>query len=244
MKEKMLNFFRKTLDVVKKIGIKALDFFKMVYSRLKDLTYKWGKKKTMIIVGSILGGILLIILLVILFTDVSLGVDDAVRFKTEYEELNGKLTSDNREYPKVNISSENLMKYSDVNEIVSLFENNGDGVVYFGYPSCPYCRVAVEVLCNTAEGTNLDKIYYVDVEQQGNKFDKLYEKLGDEIVENIDGKKTINAPLVMFLVDGLIVGYNKGTLFSQESPYDLLDQSQIDGLSMIYQYGIDNIVSQ
>jgi len=50
------------------------------------------------------------------------------------------------------------------------------------------------------------------------------------------------APLVIFVANGRVVSYNKGTLFSQEDPYTELDKSQVEGLSEIYKYGIRDVV--
>ena len=50
-------------------------------------------------------------------------------------------------------------------------------------------------------------------------------------------------PLVIFVVDGNIVSYNKGTIFSQDDPYKELNKSQIQGLSEIYKYGINDVVN-
>ena len=47
---------------------------------------------------------------------------------------------------------------------------------------------------------------------------------------------------MIFVVNGDIVSYNKGTLFSQEDPYDELDDFQVNGLSEIYNYGTMDVL--
>ena len=44
------------------------------------------------------------------------------------------------------------------------------------------------------------------------------------------------------MVNGNVVSYNKGTLFSQEDPYVELDDYQVEGLSEIYRYGINDVL--
>ena len=52
--------------------------------------------------------------------------------------------------------------YIDRTELHSEMKAYKDtGVIYIGYPECIYCRVAVQVLLDTAKGTKLDNIYYL-----------------------------------------------------------------------------------
>ena len=67
--------------------------------------------------------------------------------------------------------------------------------------------------------------------------------LGDEFIDTSNGERKVYSPLVIFVADGKIVSYNKGTLFSQEDPYNELDASQIQGLSEIYRYGIRDVLN-
>ena len=39
---------------------------------------------------------------------------------------------------------------------------NSSGVIYFGFPECPWCRNAVSVLLDAASETGIDKIYYMN----------------------------------------------------------------------------------
>ena len=144
-----------------------------------------------------------------------------------------------KKYPEVKLPSNNILRYSDVNEISNIFKDKGNGVIYFGFSTCLYCRSAIEVLCEEAKDTKLDKIYYLDtskVEDYGEMLGYLDDKfLTDE-------KNNVYSPLVIFVVRGQIVSYAKGTLFSQEDPYVELDKSQIEGLGEIYRYGIRDVL--
>ena len=94
------------------------------------------------------------------------------------------------------------------------------------------------MLCEAAEGTELDTIYYLDVNKDID-YSSLIDKLRDDFITD-DNK--ILSPLVIFVVDGEVVSHNKGTLFSQEDPYIELDDSQIEGLKEIYSYGINDVL--
>ena len=48
------------------------------------------------------------------------GISDALKFKNEYEELNGKVNDNNDTYPTVTISENNTIKYvTDTEAVVS-----------------------------------------------------------------------------------------------------------------------------
>lgn len=204
------------------------------------------KKKLCMLIGGIL--LIFILIFIVLFFLVNnkllvkVNNSDGAQIAREYESLNDKISEDGKKYPIVDISSDNVMKYSNLDEILEIFESNGDAVVYFGYATCVYCRTAVQVLCDTAKNTELDVIYYLDVEEKGGRYDELLNVLGDELVDSIDGVRKITSPLVIFVANGKVVSYNKGTLFSQEDPYIVLDNSQISGLSEIYKYGINDVL--
>ena len=180
--------------------------------------------------------------LVIVVMNFSFAVNDEGMFYDEYTKLNNMASEDGKKYPRVTISKNNKMKYMTYDEILDVFKNKGDAVIYFGNAKCLYCRSAVSVLVDTAKGTDLEKIYYLDIEGKSDKYDELLNTLGDEFVDTTDNERKIYSPLVIFVADGQIVSYNKGTLFSQEDPYTELDASQIQGLSEIYRYGIRDVM--
>lgn len=225
-------------------------------------------------------GVLVVLILVIVLLLVGGGTKafqyffktgDSVKFSDEYESLNNQIAEGDKKYPKVVLPDNDLIKYASLDEILNIFDTNGDAVIYFGYSTCYYCRNAVQVLLDTAVDTDIDEIYYLDIEDVWDKkvvndnnevvnekeavngYDKLLEVLGDELVSSYiisdkDGNDVdtnemrVDVPLVIFVANGSVVSYNKGTLFSQEDPFVELDASQVEGLSMIYRYGINDVI--
>ena len=59
--------------------------------------------------------------------------EDALRFKTEYEALNGSVTQAGEQYLSVEIPAENQVIYLTAEEAASLLET-GPGVVLMGAP--------------------------------------------------------------------------------------------------------------
>lgn len=212
---------------------------------LRDIFSDKKKKIMFIVIGVFL---IILIALIIVFNGngsnfVGVGNSDGREIMNEYEVLNDIETEDGKVYPKVDISSNNKFVYTNINEILNVFNNDDSAVIYFSYPSCLYCRTAIQVLHDTAKDMEIDKIYYMDVENRVDGYDKLLDILGDKFVNNENNTREIFSPLVIFVANGDIVSYRKGTLFSQESPYDEFDQSQIDGLSEIFRYGIMDVIN-
>lgn len=157
--------------------------------------------------------------------------NDAAQFKKEYEELNDKSV-------KMNIDEKNPIKYVTFDEVVDVL-TNGTGVVYFGFPGCPWCRNVIPVLFEVAQTNNVDTIYYFNPREIRNSGTDAYQKLvnilSDYLEENEDGDKTLYVPDVYFVKDGKIVGNHLSTVDSQKDPYTPLNNEQITELKNIYQ---------
>lgn len=185
---------------------------------------------------------------------------DAIKFKNEYEQFNNSTNSAGKPYPVLDISEENIVKYRDSYGALDILKS-GTGVIYFGYPSCPWCRNAVPVLLDAAYDSGIDKLYYVDITFERDEYiynggDLLPETLPTagylELLEVLDeyldeytikdddgndvevGEKRIYVPLVVFVRDGQIVGTHADTVESQKDPYVVLNEEQREELYNIY----------
>ena len=108
---------------------------------------------------------LILILFISLFvTGCSANNKDALKFKEEYEKINGDKTSysDNK-YRTLKIDKNNPYVYSSAKEILEKINNKETFYVYFGSSYCPWCRSVIEKSIETAEKNNIKKIYYVDI---------------------------------------------------------------------------------
>lgn len=186
---------------------------------------------------------------------------DALKFKEEYESLNGEVNVRGSKYPTIEIDEDNAIKYSNVSEVAEIVES-GTGVIYLGYASCPWCRNAVPSLLHAASDAGIDTIYYIDMCEERDKYvvnedgelvleeegtdgyqtllEIFDEYLDEYYVEDSEGnefdtgEKRIYVPIVFFVRDGEIVGYHMDTVESQENPYVLLDDEQYAELYNIY----------
>lgn len=195
--------------------------------------------------------------------------NDALKFKEEYEKFNGEKSSSGKVYPEVLVDENNIIEYISMNRAEEIVDD-GTGVIYFGYASCPWCRNAISVLLKAAENTDIDKIYYVDMEDA-----RDIKKIGDngeiittkeasdgyyDLVDELDdilldytikdkngnevntGDKRIYVPLVVFVVDGEIVNYHLDTVSSQTDPYIPLNEEEQIELFNIYSDGIHDVL--
>ena len=183
---------------------------------------------------------------------------DAVTFKKEYEALNNRVNPNNNKlYPEVSISNDNPVKYSSYDEIFEVLKSE-TGVIYFGFPECPWARNLVPVMLSAAKEVEIDTIYYLNIkddrdvlmlnenddiitEKEGNKkyfelVEKLDSILDDYILTDNDGKsvsagkKRIYTPLLIFVKNGKIIAHHTDTVDSQTDPYVALNDRQSEEL--------------
>ena len=109
--------------------------------------------------------LLLVILLVFMLSACN-KESDAVRFKKEYESINGKtLKRSSHKVKSLSISKNNPIKYASYDEVIDVIKN-GTGIIYLGYPECPWCRSALPVLLESAKDYKIDTIYYINMHDE------------------------------------------------------------------------------
>jgi len=159
---------------------------------------------------------------------------DSIRFKEEYESMNDSVP--------MTIDEDNPIKYLDYEGVEELL-TSGTGVIYFGFPSCPWCRNVIPVLFDVADKNNWDTIYYAnprELKSDETKYNKLLDILSEYLRES-EGKKVLYVPDVYFVKDGKIVGHHISTVESQTDPTISLTVEQVEELSNIYQSLFDQI---
>ena len=189
-------------------------------------------------------------------------ITDQMKFKEEYESLNGKVNKNGKEYVEISVPEDNLMVYATYDEIVDIIKNK-DGVIYFGFPECPWCRNAVPALIDAANELGIDKIYYFNalsirdtkkldengnivVEKEGtNEYKKLvellydylpvYDGLGDDTI------KRLYFPTVIFVKDGKVIASHMDTVETQTNPYKKLSEEEYEKLVQIYSEYINDV---
>lgn len=154
---------------------------------------------------------------------------DDIKFKEEYEKLNGKKNDQGKKYREITIDSKNKMVYKTTEEVLNLIDKKKSFVLYFGFDTCPWCRSVVPTLASISKELN-QEVYYIDVKdirdtfeldddnkpklvKKGSKdYSKLLEKL-EPVLEDYTltdsdnneikvGEKRIYAPSIVSVIDG------------------------------------------
>ena len=120
------------------------------------------------------------------------------------------------QYPKV--TSGHKFVYAEPAEILDIIDG-GDGVVFLGFPECPWCQQLAPIIQEAAQSENIDKIYYLNIKESRANNDEVYQKLvtklQDYLPKDDDGNPRISVPDVTAYRGGQIVGR-----FEQEATND------------------------
>lgn len=187
---------------------------------------------------------------------------DGEKFKNEYESLNEiKDEDDKNVYVNMSIDSDNVFVYKTGKQIVELIKN-GEGVIYFGFSACPWCRNVVPYLNEVAKEEGLDKIYYLDISnirddyKYSGSIEPTKTKNGTaayyDILEILDeylekyyvkdeagnmygtGVKRLYAPTVISFKKGEVLSFHQGSVESQIDPTKKLTKDELTQLKDTY----------
>ena len=104
--------------------------------------------------------------------------------------------------------------YRNADEIIKILEG-GTGLVYLGFPECPWCQAYVPILNEVAKEEGVEKIYYFNIREDRQKNSKEYQKIV-KLVKNFlmkddEGNERIFVPDVYAVRDGKILAHNNET---------------------------------
>lgn len=132
--------------------------------------------------------------------------------------------TDNIKFSKeyTSVSKDNVFVYRSKDEIINILEH-GTGIVYLGYPECPWCMAYVPLLNEIAKNEGIEKIYYYNIREDRKNNTEFYQKvvsiLNDYLNYDEEGKKRIFVPNVTFVKEGKIIfNDNETSLISEGTP--------------------------
>lgn len=150
--------------------------------------------------------ILIIIIATILLGGISLffifnnNDKDNVKFSKEY----------------TSVDEDNVFVYKSAEDIIKIMEH-GTGVVYLGFPECPWCNAYVKYLNEVAKDVGIDEIYYYNILEDRKNNTKNYQKivslLGNNLQYDEEGNLRIYVPNVSFHINGEIIGNDLETSY-------------------------------
>lgn len=179
-------------------------------------------------------------------------IEDSIKFRDEYMELNGKLNElTNSNYIDVLLSDNNTFKYKSSKEIVKILDSK-TGIIYFGNPTNTMSRLLVPILDNLGKEYK-ENIYYLNISEISTSFilssgkinkvqkgsDEYYKilksldkYLSDFELQDEEGnvynakEKRIIIPTVIAINNGKISGFYENKI--DELQYDTLNKEEIE----------------
>ena len=136
---------------------------------------------------------------------------------------------------------------------------NGTGIIYVGFPECPWCRNIVAILVNTLQEYGISFYYYnaydirdqkhldengtIITDKEGTKeYYEILSLLGDTVSEyvglNDSSHKRLYFPTIVFVKNGEVITVHQGTIESQTNPYVELTLEQKDEIISILEQAI------
>lgn len=144
---------------------------------------------------------------------------DNIKFYNEYNE----------------VGKDNVFVYKSIEEIINILEN-GTGVIYLGFPECPWCQSYVKYINDVAKETGIKEIYYFNIlddrKTNSEEYQKIVTLLNEVLLEDENGNKRIFVPDVTIVNKGKIIGHDNETsvIEGYESPKEYWTDEKVDAL--------------
>ena len=149
------------------------------------------KKRNYIIIGIVL--LVLLIGGLFFIFEKNNNETDGERFAKEYTE----------------VTKDNVFVYRDSEEVIKMMKH-GTGIVYLGFPECPWCQAYVKYLNEVAKEVGIDKIYYYNILEDRKNNTAVYQEIVALLKDNLqyddEGNARIYVPNVSFHIGGQIIG--------------------------------------
>ena len=184
------------------------------------------------IIYIICGIVLLSIIIFLIIHNVKNNIPDNEKFANEYTE----------------VGKNNVFVYRNADEIIKILEG-GTGIVYLGFPECPWCQAYVPILNEVAKEEGVEKIYYFNIKEDRQENTKDYQKIV-KIVKNYlmkddEGNERIFVPDVYAVRDGKIIAHNNETsvVDSDITPNEYWTDSKKSQIKSTFKDMIDSVYS-
>ena len=178
-----------------------------------------------------------IILFVVLVAIIVLIIFSAYKyFSKENTVLEEKTDAEKFALEYTKLTNDNVFVYRNIDEIIRIFEH-GTGIVYLGFPECPWCQEYVYYLNETAKEYGVEKIYYFNIlgdrDNNTDNYLKLVDILDEYLQYDEEGNKRIYVPAVIAIKDGEILGFDDETSWDTkgyETPEEYWQNEDLEGL--------------
>lgn len=158
---------------------------------------------------------------------------DAQKFRNEYS----------------NVSDNNPFVYRNIDQIINILEK-GTGVVYLGFPECPWCQAYVPYVEEVAKKVGIDKVYYFNIledrKNNSEKYQKIVKILNEYIPNDEEGNKRVFVPALITVKDGKILLFNDETSLDTkgyEKPEDYWKNEGSEDLKLLFEKAFNEVKS-
>ena len=142
-----------------------------------------------------------------------------------------------KEYTSVD--KNNVFVYRTDEQIIKILKD-GTGIVYLGFPECPWCQKYVSILNEVAKENNITKIYYFNIledrELETPEYKEMVSLLKNYLDTDDEGNKRIFVPEIVFVQNGEIIAHNNETakiMNSTETPESYWTEEKITSLKTL-----------
>ena len=146
-----------------------------------------------------------------------------------------------KKYPLLN-DKNHIFVVSTADEIINLLNSEQKAIIVFSFPECPWCQAAIPYINEIAKEQEYSKVYYLNIlEMRENTESKDHEKyleLFEKIRFDIANPEKINAPTVIVINNGSVLGYHIDTVEThvknENNVLEPMNEEQINELKEIY----------
>ncbi|MCF0260226.1 MAG: hypothetical protein HUJ54_10245 [Erysipelotrichaceae bacterium] len=106
----------------------------------------------------------------------------------------------------------------EFDDAVALFKEGKSGLLYFGFPDCPWCKEAVPILQQEAEAAGVDVYYIRTRDDERNRLysdeqkEQIIPYLKEYMDNDEDGVLTLYVPVIVAVKDGKVTAGHVGTV--------------------------------
>ena len=117
-------------------------------------------------------------------------------------------------------------------EAIAFFEDQQSGLLYFGFPNCPWCQEVVPLLHELASQANVPVHYIQTRDDEGIRLytdsqrDAIAPYLNGFIRNNAQGEPTLYVPLVVAVENGQVIQGHQGSISGHNAHEEELTSTQ------------------
>ena len=124
------------------------------------------------------------------------------------------------------ISKDNVFTYRTIEEINKILKNS-TGLVFLGFPECPWCRGYVPIINEIAKKEGLEKVYYFNIyeDRKNNteEYQEMVKLLKGFLRYDDEGNERIYAPSLIAVKNGKILEFDD-TRYWDNKKYDSAEE--------------------